>query len=504
MSPRRRLAVAAVLGLLMLLLGVLANRTQAIDIEAQNSVMVDLRELEKLDAEWNVNILRSHIGLNPDYDPLSAPLPRMHQLRERVGAALGLTRGQEARQAYQALLRAMQEKEDLVEQFKSQNAILRNSLIYLPPAITDLKTELSGIEGALAPSRTVLALDAALNSLLSDVLRYNLSPDFELAGQIARTIAVMQSQRTWFSPTVRETIDALAAHAKAILRFRKLENELEAAIAASPTTVNMERLVTLFDQSFDQVQIERQRFRGYLFAYSGLLLVLLVYAAWRLRRSYRIIGRVNRELKAANETLELRVAERTAELEAQTEPLKQLARHDSLTGLINYGQLTRQLEHALVRAARRGSTVAVMFIDLDGFKAVNDTWGHATGDEVLKEVARRVKAMLRKEDALARLGGDEFVILLEDVSDCAGAQRVAGCALDQIRTIAQADGHPIAISASIGIASAHGREGAARGAPAVLADADHAMYAAKEAGKNRISLSANAQWGVRQSTAAAL
>ncbi|MDO8438743.1 MAG: GGDEF domain-containing protein, partial [Telluria sp.] len=152
----------------------------------------------------------------------------------------------------------------------------------------------------------------------------------------------------------------------------------------------------------------------------------------------------------------------------------------------------------------RGTTVAVMFIDLDGFKAVNDTWGHASGDEVLKEVARRVKAMLRKEDALARLGGDEFVILLEDVSDCAGAQRVAGSALDQIRAITEADGHPVAISASIGISSAHGKEGATRGAPAVLADADQAMYAAKEAGKNRIALSDNAQWGVRASAAAAL
>jgi diguanylate cyclase (GGDEF)-like protein len=239
---------------------------------------------------------------------------------------------------------------------------------------------------------------------------------------------------------------------------------------------------------------ERQRFRGYLLAYSALLLVLLIYAGSWLWRSYRIIGHVNRSLQAANETLEQRVAERTAELEAQSQQLALLAQHDSLTGLVNYGQLTRLLDHALVRAGRRNSVVVVMFFDLDGFKAVNDTWGHATGDIVLKEVARRVQGKLRAEDTLARLGGDEFVIMMEEVSSRDGALRVAELALHEIRGISEAGGHPVAISASIGIASARGRAGAERGSAALLAESDQAMYRAKEGGKSRFMISPHAEW----------
>jgi diguanylate cyclase (GGDEF)-like protein len=135
-----------------------------------------------------------------------------------------------------------------------------------------------------------------------------------------------------------------------------------------------------------------------------------------------------------------------------------------------------------------------MFIDLDGFKAVNDTYGHAAGDVVLQEVAQRVQARLRAEDALARIGGDEFVILLEEVGSREGALRVAQTALDAIRSVTEALGNPVKISASIGISSARGREGAARGTTALLAEADQAMYQAKQAGKGVFVISPQAEW----------
>ncbi len=494
--PMRRTLLALALTALMIAFGYFFVRTQSVDIDAQNRVVLNLRELAKLDADWDVNILRSRLGLSPNYDALSVPLPRMRSLQAHLRASLALTRGPQAREAFDELAKALAAKEQLVEQFKSENARLRAALVDFAPAISDLKTELSGIEGATVPGRIVRSLDSGLNVLLSDVLRYNLAPDKLLKARIQRTVLAIGILKSAFSPAVAGIIDGLLQNAASIVQGRPVENALQARIEATRTGAAIDRLGAQFDKSFDQGLAEQQRYRGYLFAYSGLLLLLLAWAVRRLRRSYTIIGEVNARLKAANETLELRVAERTAELEAQSARLEQLALHDSLTGLINYGQLTRKLEHALLRAARRDTTVVVMFIDLDGFKAVNDTYGHATGDLVLKAVAERVQLSLRKEDALARLGGDEFVILLEEVGSQAGALRVAQLALEQIRGIDDIDGRKIAIAASIGVSSARGAGGAARGAAVLLAEADQAMYRAKQAGKNGVVFSDKAEWNL--------
>ncbi len=494
-SRRRRVLLASLAVIFMsAVLVFLYIRTDAVDPEIRNSVMLNLRELEKLDAEWDANILRAHTGRAATPLDLTSQVPRIHDLMARLGDTLPLTGDSAAQSAYAELQEALQGKEQLVAQFAKHNPPLRAALLHMPPAVADLKTEISGIEGALAPGRIVVRLDTTLNALLTETLRYNIAPSPALAARIDEILGDVAAQQIAFSPAVNDKMDAVIASSRVILEKRPLENLLEAQIAAAGSDAALDRLEREFDRSFEAVLLERQRFRGYLFAYSAVLMVLLVYAGARLRRSYRIIGVVNRRLQSANETLEQRVAERTAELEAQSRQLERLAQHDSLTGLINYRQLTRLLERALARADRRDSVVVLMFIDLDGFKAVNDTWGHAAGDLVLQMVARRVQAKLRAEDALARLGGDEFVILLEDVASEAGALRVARLALAEIESITEADGHAVTISASIGIASARGQAGAARGQEALLADADKAMYAAKQAGKGRFVVSPQSQW----------
>ena len=492
---RRRMLLASLAILFMsAVLVVLYIRTDAVDPEIRNSVMLNLRELEKLDAEWDANILRAHTGRASNPLDLSAQLPRMHDLMARLGDTLPLTGDSAAHGAYTQLQDALRGKEQLVAQFARHNPPLRSALLHMPPAVADLKTEISGIEGALAPARIVVRLDSTLNALLTETLRYNIAPSPALAARIDEILGDVAAQQIAFSPAVIDKMDAVIASSRVILAKRPLENLLEAQIAAAGSDLALDRLERAFDHSFDAVLLERQRFRGYLFAYSAVLMVLLVYVGARLRSSYRVIGVVNRRLQAANETLEQRVAERTAELEAQSRQLERLAQHDSLTGLINYRQLTRLLERALARAERRDSVVVLMFIDLDGFKAVNDTRGHAAGDLVLQMVARRVGAKLRAEDALARLGGDEFVILLEDVASESGALRVARLALAEIESITEVDGHAVTISASVGIASARGQIGAARGQETLLADADKAMYAAKQAGKGRFVVSPESQW----------
>jgi diguanylate cyclase (GGDEF)-like protein len=496
MHPRRRLRHGALAALALVgLLAFLYTRTTGVDVDRRNRVMFDLQELRQLDAEWDANLLRAHIGSGTADARLATVLPQINELSARIGEALPPSHGRDARRAYTALVESLRIKAGLVARFRTLNPPLRSALMSLPPALADLKTELGGIEGALAPGPVVVRLDALLNDVLADTLRYNLVPAPALASRIEGNLAQVEAQKERFSLAVSEQMDAIARDARTIMANRPAENEVEARIAALGTGEAVARLSRELDRAFQAEVLERQRYRGFLFAYSILLLGMLAYVGWRLRRSYRIINDVNHRLQAANDTLEQRVAERTAELEAQSAKLARLAQHDSLTGLVNYGQLTRLLELALVRAARRDSVVVAMFIDLDGFKAVNDTWGHATGDLVLQLVARRVQKVLRAEDVLARLGGDEFVIMLEGVASPEGALRIARLVLDQIEGIREADGNPVAISASIGVAAARGRAALDAGAAKLLADADQVMYAAKQAGKGTFIISPNAQWG---------
>jgi diguanylate cyclase (GGDEF)-like protein len=211
-------------------------------------------------------------------------------------------------------------------------------------------------------------------------------------------------------------------------------------------------------------------------------------------KSYKLIAQGNQRLQAANETLEQRVAERTAELQRQSAQLAELARHDALTGLINRRELMVRLVQALQRAERRERVVVLMFIDLDGFKAINDTHGHATGDLVLKEVAARVQRHVRQEDSMARIGGDEFVIMLSEVAMQEGALRVANAALRDIGGITEVDGRPVQLSASIGISSVRGSAGVSQYPDLLLSRADAAMYHAKQQGKNCYCFSEPTAW----------
>ncbi|HEY5171849.1 MAG TPA: EAL domain-containing protein [Acidimicrobiia bacterium] len=160
--------------------------------------------------------------------------------------------------------------------------------------------------------------------------------------------------------------------------------------------------------------------------------------------------------------------------------IRHQATHDPLTGLPNRTLFNDRLEHALTRRARVGGYVAVMVVDLDGFKNVNDSLGHLTGDALLIAVADRFDAYLRDFDTIARLGGDEFAILVDDLDAPHQAGRVAQRALDALRVPLQLRDRTVAIGASIGIALA---DRADTKADRLLSHADAAMYRAKREGK---------------------
>ncbi|HEV7864522.1 MAG TPA: diguanylate cyclase, partial [Acidimicrobiia bacterium] len=174
----------------------------------------------------------------------------------------------------------------------------------------------------------------------------------------------------------------------------------------------------------------------------------------------------------------------TAQREA-AEALSQLALHDPLTSLPNRSLFMDRLGQALRRLDRRDRVLAVLFVDLDRFKAINDRFGHAIGDEMLMAVGSRLREVLRPHDTVGRLGGDEFVVLCEDLEDDRAAVRVAERVLAALDRPVVCGNQEVVSSASIGIALT----GRADATPdALLRDADMAMYRAKETGRHRIEV----------------
>jgi diguanylate cyclase (GGDEF)-like protein len=174
-----------------------------------------------------------------------------------------------------------------------------------------------------------------------------------------------------------------------------------------------------------------------------------------------------------------------ARLTELQEQLTHQAYHDSLTDLANRSLFGQQIEQALRRSAEGSASVAVIFLDIDDFKGVNDTLGHAAGDALLVEVAARIRGCLRRPDTAARLGGDEFALLIEDVDSAVEAEHVARRVLQVLSEPFTVSGTSVTVRASLGIAVADNSDA---NATSLMRHADVAMYVAKGAGRNRYVL----------------
>ena len=158
-----------------------------------------------------------------------------------------------------------------------------------------------------------------------------------------------------------------------------------------------------------------------------------------------------------------------------------MALHDPLTQLPNRAYLTERLNKILALSRRRAGATAILFIDLDNFKTVNDSLGHPVGDALLVEIARRITATVRDADVVSRLGGDEFLVVLSDIASSEDAAKVAAKLIDAVSREASIDGHPLCVSPSIGI-SVFPADGDT--ADDLIRHADSAMYHAKESGRS--------------------
>ncbi len=193
-----------------------------------------------------------------------------------------------------------------------------------------------------------------------------------------------------------------------------------------------------------------------------------------MRLLERTIDMNSQELNAANKLLK-----------KQNKEISQLATIDALTGLPNRHVYNSKIDLALKRARRHKRIFAIMFIDVDRFKIINDSLGHHIGDLLLKEVAARLKPCVRQTDTVARIGGDEFTILLDEINDIKDTSRVANKILEELSHPFNLDGHELMVTASIGISS-YPSDGS--NLVELFKNADNAMYHAKEFGRNNFQL----------------
>ncbi len=226
----------------------------------------------------------------------------------------------------------------------------------------------------------------------------------------------------------------------------------------------------------------------------GVLFMIVRHADGVIRHQYRERELAEEALREAQATLERRVDERTAELadanhhlEAEIaerriadERVVHMAHHDVLTGLPNRTLLTDRVGQAITRARRDGGKLAVLFLDIDRFKNINDSLGHAVGDQLLRAVSTRLVSCLREGDTAARLGGDEFIVSLPDVGNATEAALVAARILRELSKPFTVSDHQLPADVSIGIAI-YPDDGDC--AQTLLRSADSAMYHAKESGR---------------------
>jgi diguanylate cyclase (GGDEF)-like protein len=216
---------------------------------------------------------------------------------------------------------------------------------------------------------------------------------------------------------------------------------------------------------------------------SGFVFVLATSEYWAAHRTLGI------GLVIVLIVIPLYFASLVRQLHDALERMRTMANHDTLTGLPNRHSFYEQLQHTLRIAEKNNAPFAVVFVDLDGFKPINDALGHAAGDTVLKSVARRLEQSVRKHDVVARFGGDEFVIILSDVHKTA-IPSVARKIIDTVAMPHEFNGKTVTLTSSVGVAT---YPNSGRSVDELVARADAAMYRSKRAGRNCFDLDKESQ-----------
>ncbi|WP_223489082.1 DAHL domain-containing protein [Pseudomonas sp. A-RE-19] len=284
-------------------------------------------QIKQLNAQWETEILKARIAISHNYDPLVTPLTEMTHLWERfetMQSNHGRNDSTTWRASHDAYHAAIEEKTRLVEQFKSHNAVLRNSLAFLPTAEDDIQQPLSQLVDEDKLQLQNIATDT-YDLLLSSLEFAQVTSD-DRAADILVGLNKLGVNKQRLPEQFHSPIDILSNHIALILREQPVVNRLLENIEAIPVAERLDDITSLLNQDQQYADEVDRRYHFYLLVFSTLLVLVLVYLAIRLMRSFAETNRVNKELQTANEVLEQRVEERTRELKDTQSELLDTAR----------------------------------------------------------------------------------------------------------------------------------------------------------------------------------
>jgi diguanylate cyclase (GGDEF)-like protein/PAS domain S-box-containing protein len=586
--PRKsfRLGLALFVGLFLVALTGLFSLAENVSPEAHFAYTQKLRDLGELDARVEGQILANRLEQVRNYDAMTRYLQRIEALAREVSNAPGFVAvddGAAIAAVAAELKQALDRKAVLVDQFKRENAILRNSISFFPVAT-------SAFLDSQKPAPQPGSLRDPVGKYTREVLAFAHTPSRE-GGERVRAVRNELADLAQGSAH-QLLVDNIIRHGDTIGEYLRSIDALMVEISAQGSDELLDKLGSSYAAGHARAHHLAMGFRMALYALAILLTAFLAFLFFRLDLARRSLATANRELgeryaaqmaveqqlilhatafhsahdgitltdaagnildvnpafsritgwersevigrnprvlksgrhdpefyaamwksisetdswrgevwnrnkygeiypellsisavrdNAGNLTNYVAVFSDIGRLKAQELQLTQMAYYDSLTELPNRTLLADRLVQGIAQTRRTASMMAICYLDLDGFKPVNDTWGHGAGDMVLIEIANRMRQVVRGGDTVARLGGDEFVLLLLGFSSEAESEDAIRRVLKQIALPLTILPETISISASIGVTLfPHDNEDP----DTLLRHADQAMYRAKQAGKN--------------------
>ena len=286
-----------------------------------------IRHIKQLDSQWETEILKARIAISHNYDPLVSPLTEMTGLWSRFETMESSHDHSDSKQwqiAQDAYLNAIKEKTRLVEQFKSHNAVLRNSLAFLPTAEDDIQGQFASLDDVDKLQLQNVTTDT-YDLMLSSLEFAQVTSD-DKAADILVGLNKLAVNKERLPVEFHVPIDILSKHIALVLREQPVVNALLEKIAAIPVAESLDSITNQLNADQQQDNLANQKYDFYLLVFSALLMVLLIFLAIRLLRSFAVINRVNKELQASNEGLEQRVEDRTRELKDTQSELLDTAR----------------------------------------------------------------------------------------------------------------------------------------------------------------------------------